>query len=87
MPVDPSLKIHARLTPKLNFAAHQNGWAGLTELNVESRTPTSLDNVELTLATDPPIIRPRTWRITRVPPLGTSVSGDPDSAPGRETMR
>ena len=76
MPVNPSLKIHARLTPKLNFAAHQNGWAGLTELNVESRTPTSLDNVELTLATDPPIIRPRTWRITRVPPLGTTAIED-----------
>ena len=24
MPVNPSLKIHARLTPKLNFAAHQD---------------------------------------------------------------
>jgi len=58
--------IHATLAPKINLAFHQNSLPVLREVVVINDGAEPLQEVELTLSSDPPFLRSKTWRIDTV---------------------
>jgi very-short-patch-repair endonuclease len=75
--------IQATLSPRLNLAFHQNSVPFLRELTVVNETEAPLQDIEITLASDPPFLKPRAWRIESVsagqtyhlPDLDVAVDG------------
>ena len=65
------LKIRADIAPKLNFAAHQCAFPVLRSLEVEKFDGEDfLEDLTLTLESDPPFIAKKVWPIARIDPTG-----------------
>ncbi len=60
--------IHSTLAPKINLAFHQNSLPFVRELEVVNDLGQPLQQVQLTVSSDPPFLKPRTWRIDSVAP-------------------
>ena len=59
-------RIHVTLAPKLNLAFYQNSVPVLRELTVINGSEKPLKGLELSLNSDPPFIKPKTWRIDAI---------------------
>ncbi|AZE04925.1 DUF3320 domain-containing protein [Pseudomonas chlororaphis] len=63
-----SIKIEASIARKIGFASHQNAVPLVRELNISNQGDNSLQDLVLTLTTDPAFVETRTWRIDRLNP-------------------
>jgi len=71
--------IHCEIVDKINFACHQSAFAILRALAVENRDPhRPLEDLRLTLTSDPAFLEPKTWRVDRVPPGAKLAVSDRD---------
>lgn len=61
------VRIEATLTPRLNFAFHQNAVPVLQELVLVNDGDVPLEAVELTLTSEPAFLASKTWRIDSLP--------------------
>ncbi|MCY4610714.1 MAG: DUF3320 domain-containing protein [Gammaproteobacteria bacterium] len=62
-----SIKIHAEISAKLNFAAHQSSYALLHDLRIENTSEDQpLENLVLTLKSDPHFIEEKSWPLDRI---------------------
>lgn len=74
-----SVTIHSETAAKLNFACHQSAFAFLRDLRIESKEPESpLDNLLVTLSSNPSFLKPKLWRLDRIAPEGTVAIKDRD---------
>ncbi|WP_122456453.1 DUF3320 domain-containing protein [Pseudomonas viridiflava] len=58
-----NIKIEALIARKIGFASHQNAVPLVRELSIWSQEETTLENLTLTLSTDPDFVESRTWHI------------------------
>ena len=63
VPTPPRARIAARFQPALNAALWQNSVPVLSELSVIGTNETPAGDVEVELSSEPPVLRPRTWRV------------------------
>jgi very-short-patch-repair endonuclease len=69
---DARVSIHWDAVSKINFACHQSGYSILRDLRIENLDEQArLDDLSITLSTEPAFSRPRTWKIDRIPPGGS----------------
>lgn len=67
----PSIKIHATLVEKINFACHQSAFAVLRELKIENLDDgADLHDLSVTLEASPGFIKQKTWTVDRLSPGG-----------------
>ncbi|WP_035025616.1 DUF3320 domain-containing protein [Gemmobacter nectariphilus] len=71
-PEKAGLILHPVLATKVNFATAQNGVAVIKRLGLENGTAEPVENIRLTLAANPAIVREKTWTIDRIP-AGTTL--------------
>lgn len=65
----PSLAIHGNIAAKINFACHQSSFAFLRDLRLENRSAEpGIDELQVTLHSNPPFLKERSWRIDRIAP-------------------
>jgi hypothetical protein len=75
----PSIKIHATLVKKINFACHQSAFAVLRELKIESLdNGADLHDLSVTLETSPGFIIKKTSMVDRLSPGGLLQLKDRD---------
>ena len=75
----PSASIRAEIVPKLNFACHQNAFAFLRDLRIENDdVEIALENVVVTLTSDPNFLKPKSWRLDKIAPDGIIAVSDRD---------
>lgn len=68
----PSASITSDMAAKLNFACHQSAFAFLRELRIgNDDLALRLDDVLVTLSSDPPFLKPKSWRLDRIAPEGS----------------
>lgn len=60
--------IDAVIAGKIGFASHQNAVPVLRELRITHGGDTALSNLTVELASDPPFLEPKTWRIDHLAP-------------------
>ncbi|MBT5267599.1 MAG: DUF4011 domain-containing protein, partial [Rhodospirillaceae bacterium] len=61
------ISIHADIAPKLNFACHQASFPLLRALSVENLNEDKrVEDLTVTLSSDPPFVKTRTWKIDRL---------------------
>jgi very-short-patch-repair endonuclease len=63
-----NIKIEALIARKIGFASHQNAVPLVRELSLWNEEDTHLDNLTLSLSTDPDFVESRTWHIDRLNP-------------------
>lgn len=63
---EPQASIRANLTPRISFATYQCDIAVLSELVVANNSDNDLEDLELKIFADPPVIGERTWPIDRL---------------------
>lgn len=74
-----SVTIHSETSAKLNFACHQSAFAFLRDLRIENNDPEAqLDNVLVTLSSNPAFLKPKSWRLDRIAPEGIIPIKDRD---------
>ena len=74
-----AVRIHADIAAKLNFAAHQSAFSVLRSLQVENPHPEQrVEDLILTLQSNPAFIKEKVWRIDRVAPRGLITIKDRD---------
>ena len=74
-----SLRIHADIAAKLNFAAHQSAFSVLRRLQVENiHAEQRVEDLTLTLQSNPAFIREKTWPVDRIAPQGLITITDRD---------
>lgn len=61
-----NIKIEALIARKIGFASHQNAVPLVRELSIWNQEETTLENLTLTLSTDPDFVESRTWNIDRI---------------------
>ena len=61
-----TIKIEAMIARKIGFASHQNAIPLVRELSIWNQEETNLENLVLTLSTDPDFVESRTWHIDRI---------------------
>ena len=67
----PSATVHCETAPKLNFACHQSAFPYLRELNILNDSSTeALENVVVTLSSNPAFLKSKSWRLERIAPGG-----------------
>ncbi|MDJ0944542.1 MAG: DUF3320 domain-containing protein [Kiloniellales bacterium] len=75
----PSSTIHSELAGKLNFACHQSAFSFLRDLRIENDDlEARLDDVLVTLTSDPGFLVPKSWRLDRIAPNGSVSVKDRD---------
>jgi very-short-patch-repair endonuclease len=75
----PTPTIHSEIANKLNFACHQSAFAFLRDLKVENNDlEGQLEDVLVTLTSNPAFLRPKSWRLDRISPGGTVSIKDRD---------
>lgn len=71
--------IHSEIAPKLNFACHQSAFALVRDLTIKNQdTEERLDDVLVTLTSDPAFIKPKSWTVDRIAPEGLVSVGNLD---------
>lgn len=60
------VRLDATLSPKVSLAFHQNAIPILRELAVVNDGEQPIEDLELVLSSEPPFLKPRVWRISRV---------------------
>ena len=71
--------IHSEIAAKLNFAGHQSAFAFLRDLWIENDDPEiQLDDVLVTLSSDPAFLKPKSWQVDRIAPQGEALIKDRD---------
>lgn len=71
--------IHCEVAAKLNFACHQSAFAFLRELRVGNNDDeTRLDDVLVSLSSNPSFLKPKSWRLDRIAPEGSISVKDRD---------
>jgi len=74
-----AISIHCETAAKLNFACHQNAFAFLQYLRVDSNDhETRLDDVFVSLSSNPAFLKPKSWRLDRIAPEGSILIEDRD---------
>ena len=74
-----SATIHSETATKLNFACHQSAFAFLRELRIENDDSEEyIDDVLVTLSSNPAFLKPKSWRLDRIAPKGMLPIGDRD---------
>ncbi|TLM77695.1 DUF4011 domain-containing protein [Microbulbifer harenosus] len=74
-----TVKIHAVLVEKINFACHQSAFAVLRSLKVENLDETQdLSDLVITLEASPAFLKPKTWTIDRISAGGELAVKDRD---------
>ena len=74
-----SATIHSETAVKLNFACHQSAFAFLRELRIENNdSEARLDDVLVTLSSNPAFLKPKSWRLDRIAPEGILPIADRD---------
>ncbi len=65
---DPStVKLHATLVEKINFACHQSAFAVLRDLQIENTNEEQdLSDLTVTLDASPAFVKQKTWRVDRL---------------------
>ena len=77
--VTVSATIHSELAAKLNFASHQNAYSFLRELRIGNIDPKeSVDDVVVTLSSNPTFLKPKSWRLDWIAPKGILPIKDRD---------
>jgi hypothetical protein len=66
--VAATVGIHFALSPKLSLAHHQNAIPFLSELSVVNETDNELTNLVLAVASTPPFLTSKIWRIDAIAP-------------------
>ena len=67
--------IHSKIAAKLNFAGHQSAFAFLRDLWIENDDPEiQLDDVLITLSSDPAFLKPKSWQVDRIAPQGGGIN-------------
>ena len=74
----PRARIVARFQPALNAALWQNHVPVLSELSVIGTSDTPMGDIEVELSSEPPVLRPRSWRIAGFGPGQVRVIDDLD---------
>lgn len=68
----PSATIHSEIAAKLNFACHQSAFAFLRDLRIDNDDlEARMDDVLVTLTSDPAFLKPKSWRLDRIAPEGS----------------
>lgn len=62
----PAAHIRATLAPKITFASHQNDVPTILDLSVENNSDDDLEDLTLTVKSDPAVLGERTWTIDRI---------------------
>lgn len=71
--------IHSETAAKLNFACHQSAFAFLRNLRIENTDlEEPLEDVFVTLTSDPSFLKPKSWRLDRIAAAGSISIGDRD---------
>ena len=74
-----SVTIHSETAAKLNFACHQSAFAFLRDLRIENTDcEDRLENVLVTLSSNPAFLKPKSWRLDRIAPKGILSVNDRD---------
>ena len=74
-----ALRIHAEITTKLNFAAHQSAFPVLRSLRVENpHASQRVDDLLLVLRSSPAFVTEKVWAVDRLDPKGLISIGDRD---------
>lgn len=63
-----NIKIDALIARKIGFASHQNAVPLVRELSLWNQEETTLEDLVLTLSTDPNFVESRSWNIDRIHP-------------------
>ncbi|HXQ99832.1 MAG TPA: hypothetical protein VN798_05540, partial [Pseudomonas sp.] len=63
-----NIKIEALIARKIGFASHQNAVPLVRELSLWNQEETTLEDLVLTLSTDPEFVESRSWNIDRIHP-------------------
>lgn len=71
-----ALEIKANVARRVTFASHQNDVAVIVELAVGNRGNDDVEGLTLEVASSPPVIGARSWRIDRIPPGEEAIIGD-----------
>lgn len=67
----PTATVHCETAPKLNFACHQSAFPYLRELSIQNDSSTeALEDVVVTLSSNPAFLRSKSWRLERIVPGG-----------------
>lgn len=67
----PSVSVHSEIAAKLNFACHQSAFGFLRDLRVENNNEQDrLDNLLVTLSSNPAFLKQKSWNIDRIAPEG-----------------
>ena len=61
-----NIEIEALIARKIGFASHQNAVPLVRELSISNQQDTPLENLTLTLSSDPEFVEDRTWRLDRL---------------------
>ena len=71
--------IHSDTAAKINFACHQSSFAFLRELRIENKgSEERLDDVLVTLSSNPAFLKPKSWTLDRIAPEGIRPITDRD---------
>lgn len=74
-----SVDIQSEIAAKLNFACHQSAFAFLRDLRVKNKDHESrLENLLVTLSSNPSFLKPKSWRLDLIAPEGTISIRDRD---------
>ncbi|WP_300672794.1 DUF3320 domain-containing protein [Desulfoluna sp.] len=74
-----SAAIQSEIATKLNFACHQSAFAFLRDLRIENKAHEArLENLLVTLSSNPPFLKPKSWRLDLIAPEGTISIKDRD---------
>lgn len=65
---EQGVRLAATMAPKLNLAHHQNSVPFLREVTVANDGPEALADLVVTLTSEPPFLKPRTWHLTELRP-------------------
>ena len=68
------------IAAKLNFACHQSSFAFLRNLRISNASTSQLENVYVSMSSDPPFLTTRVWRLDRLSPGESIVIRDRDVA-------
>jgi len=64
---EQQVSVTLEVAAKINFACHQNSYPVLRELRLENLNSTeSLENLEVTLVSNPGFLAPKTWHVDRI---------------------